>query len=75
MSTESPSEQGRDSRRNELEITDLNKIYLNKKELKVVLLNDSFSWIDTGTHDALLEASNFVKKIKNIHGKESIGLI
>ncbi len=63
------------SKRNELEITDLNKIYLNKKELKVVLLNDSFSWIDTGTHDALLEASNFVKKIKNIHGKESIGLI
>ncbi len=63
------------SNRNELEITDLNNIYLIKKELKVALLSDEFSWIDTGTHDALLEASNFVKEIKKKHGDNSIGLL
>ena len=63
------------SKRNELEITDLNKIYLANEELHVVLLDDKYSWIDTGTHDALLEASNFVKKIKSENGNKSIGLI
>ena len=62
------------SNRNELEITDLNNIYLSKQELKVVLLDDKFSWLDTGTHDTLLEASNFVQKIKKELGNKSIGL-
>jgi len=63
------------SNRNELEITDLNNIYLSKQELKVVLLDDKFSWLDTGTHDSLLEASNFVQKIKKELGDKSIGLL
>ncbi|MAD48482.1 MAG: glucose-1-phosphate thymidylyltransferase [Gammaproteobacteria bacterium] len=63
------------SKRGELEITDLNNIYLENKELNVVLLNEDFSWLDTGTHKTLLEASNFVKKIKDEFGSKSIGLI
>ena len=62
------------SKRNELEITDLNNIYLNNRELKVVLLDENFSWLDTGTHETLLEASNFVKKIRDKFGYNSIGL-
>lgn len=50
------------SSRGEYEITDLNNSYLSKNELKVVALDDNYSWLDTGTHDTLLEASNFVKK-------------
>ncbi|MDA9904431.1 glucose-1-phosphate thymidylyltransferase RfbA [Hyphomicrobiales bacterium] len=55
------------SDRSEYEITDLNKIYLENKNLKVVLLDDSYSWLDTGTHESLLEASNFVRntELKN----------
>ena len=49
------------SDRGEYEITDINKLYLNAGELKVVLLESEYSWLDTGTHDSLLEASNFVK--------------
>jgi len=52
------------SDRSEYEITDLNKIYLENKKLKVVLLDDTFSWLDTGTHESLLEASNFVRNIE-----------
>ena len=52
------------SDRSEYEITDLNKIYLENKKLKVVLLDDAYSWLDTGTHDSLLEASNFVRNIE-----------
>lgn len=48
------------SNRNELEITDLNKIYLNEKNLKVVLLDETFIWLDTGTFNSLMEASNYV---------------
>ena len=48
------------SDRNELEITDLNRIYLENKSLKVKLLNDSFTWWDTGTFDSLIEASVYV---------------
>ena len=50
------------SKRGELEITDLNKIYLEKGKLDVELLDKSFEWLDTGTHDSMLEASNYVKK-------------
>lgn len=49
------------SARNELEITDLNKIYLENRTLKVKLLDDSFTWWDTGTFDSLFEASEYVR--------------
>ena len=50
------------SARGELEITDLNKIYLEKGKLNVELLGDDFEWLDTGTHDSMLEASNYVQQ-------------
>ncbi len=62
------------SDRGELEITDLNNIYLEEKNLKVVLLDDNFKWLDTGTHETLLEASNTVKDIKDKFGSNIIGL-
>ena len=49
------------SARGELEITDLNKIYLQKGELNVELLGQVFTWLDTGTHESLVDATNFVK--------------
>ncbi len=48
------------SARGELEITDLNRIYLENGELNVELLGQGFTWLDTGTHDALVDATNFV---------------
>lgn len=63
------------SNRGELEITDINRMFLDESKLRVVPLDEKFSWLDTGTHDSLLEASNFVKKIKDQFGKDSIGLI
>lgn len=48
------------SKRNELEITDLNKIYLNNQSLRVEILGRGFSWLDTGTEDSLREAGNFI---------------
>ena len=52
------------SPRGELEITDLNKIYLNYGALNVELLGQGFTWLDTGTHESLVEATNFVKTIE-----------
>jgi glucose-1-phosphate thymidylyltransferase len=52
------------SERGELEITDLNKIYLQKGNLNVELLGQGFTWLDTGTHESLVEATLFVKTIE-----------
>lgn len=52
------------SPRGELEITDLNKIYLEQGELNVTLLGQGFTWLDTGTHESLVEATNFVKTVE-----------
>ncbi|MCI8466044.1 MAG: glucose-1-phosphate thymidylyltransferase RfbA [Lachnospiraceae bacterium] len=52
------------SARGELEITDLNKIYLEKGELEVTLLGQGFTWLDTGTHESLVDATNFVKTVE-----------
>lgn len=52
------------SQRGELEITDLNRIYLEKGKLDVELLGQGFTWLDTGTHESLVEATNFVKTIE-----------
>ena len=52
------------SARGELEITDLNRIYLEKGELDVILLGQGFTWLDTGTHESLVEATNFVKTVE-----------
>ena len=58
------------SSRGELEITDLNKEYLNKGDLEVQLLGRGVSWFDTGTHTSLLNASNFVRSIEERQGKK-----
>ena len=52
------------SKRGELEITDLNKIYLELGELNVELLGQGFTWLDTGTHESLVDATNFVKTVE-----------
>ncbi len=56
------------SARGELEITDLNRIYLEENKLNVKLLGRGFAWLDTGTHDSLLQASNFIATIEQRQG-------
>ena len=58
------------SKRGELEITDLNRIYLEQGQLNVELLGQGFTWLDTGTHESLVEATNFVMTVeKHQHRK------
>ena len=52
------------SARGELEITDLNRIYLEQGELNVEVLGQGFTWLDTGTHESLVDATNFVKTVE-----------
>lgn len=62
------------SPRGELEITDLNRIYLEQGDLNVVLLGQGFTWLDTGTHASLVEATNYVMTVES-HQNRKIGCL
>jgi glucose-1-phosphate thymidylyltransferase len=56
------------SKRGELEITDLNRLYLDEKRLRVTLLGRGMAWLDTGTHESLLQAANYIQTIEQRQG-------
>jgi glucose-1-phosphate thymidylyltransferase len=56
------------SLRGELEITDLNRLYLEKEKLNIEIMGRGYAWLDTGTHDSLLEASQFIATLENRQG-------
>lgn len=62
------------SARGELEITDLNRIYLEDDDLEVILLGQGFTWLDTGTHESLVDATNFVKTVET-HQRRKIACL
>ena len=53
------------SKRGELEITDLNRLYLEEEDLKVHILGRGFAWLDTGTVESLMQAAEFVQTVQN----------
>ena len=58
------------SKRGELEITSVNQIYLENSQLKVELLDKDFTWLDSGTHESMLEASNYIHTIEKRKGRK-----